>query len=44
MSYGYKTILELDGKTIDVTVCSYSFEKEIDENGDVTSPAMGGTI
>jgi xanthine dehydrogenase molybdopterin-binding subunit B len=44
MSYGYKTILELDGEVIDVVVFSYSFDKEIDENGDVTSRPLGGNI
>lgn len=44
MSYGYKTILELDGSIIDVTVCSYHFERDINENGSVISPSIGGTI
>jgi len=44
MSYGYKTTLELNGEVMDVSVCSYSFEKDIDEYGDVTSPVIGGTI
>ncbi|MDR3340280.1 MAG: hypothetical protein LBT25_09380 [Candidatus Symbiothrix sp.] len=44
MSYGYKTTLNLDGFSHDVTVLSYSFDKSIDEYGKVTSPVEGGTI
>ncbi len=44
MSYGYKTYLKIDGYNFELTAASYSFEREIDENGDVTSPIEGGTI
>jgi hypothetical protein len=44
MSYGYKTHLKVDGDSVELTAVSYSFERDIDENGDVTSPIEGGTI
>ena len=44
MSYGYKTTLELEDAEYDVIAYSYSFEKDIDENGDVASPIMGGYL
>lgn len=44
MSYGYKTHLKIDLQNFELTAMSYSFEREIDENGDVASPIEGGTI
>lgn len=44
MSYGFKTVIELDGQTMDVTACSYSFSREVNELGDVTSKPLGGII
>jgi hypothetical protein len=44
MSYGYKTNLILGNSVHEAAALSYAFDKNIDENGDVTSFVEGGTI
>ncbi|NDV67910.1 type VI secretion system tube protein TssD [Dysgonomonas sp. 25] len=44
MAHGFEAQLEIDGAIMEVSACSYSFNREINDGGEVMSPVNGGLI
>lgn len=44
MTHAYTSVLELEGLTFDLNICSYSFHRTINESGSITSAVLGGSL